>query len=402
MTKFKAAFTILSALLFLLMAPALPAGAQEPPVEPAPVLLPEQEVDKPLLDENGRPVCSTGTTDIQHDDPDNPGTLITTSFNRSTVCAATALVREIMPPVINGPYVESVPMVSRTVVKTVLTTVTTIDNTDPDNPETLTDYVESFELVTKSVPNYFAIQKAWEAYDSQTDSLDSIHAAWWEWTSTPPTEREGDPPPRPEPYQVCRGDYRTTDANGNIVVEADGAEGDYDADLALTGCTKHNYIAVPQHYNLPQGTTAPTHDAYTATKSVQTVDGAVITTTTATAPTTVMITRATDPATEIAACVSENAHLEAGKCASFFATQGQTLPAVFEPYTPVLYDTTDDAESAEETAYEEEVDAKWDAYFDAKDELAAKGDYLKCYYPFPDSQPDFYDCTVYQGTGSTP
>ena len=358
-------------------------------ISPAAAQLPDADVDDPYVDENGAPICQGEllpivlVPDTMEDpqnpgqqipvmeaDPDNPGqqriVMLETRPNRSELCSGGGYTT--MPPGINEPQ-KPTPMVERKV------PTAYVEATD-ETPASVT-------TTTQTVPDLFAINKAWEAYIAELNALEAAREAYVSYlndlenfikyendpsdaslpdTYTQPTERPTEPA-KPTPYEIHQ------------IIAVD--EGD---DVEQTYTYNSQYDETPDgNYGTSGGNTAPTSTStYTTTPSTKKVtilttdengddDTMEIDVETVTATTTpVMITRNTDlTAREIANQSCTNNCEKAGQ-------KDKAYPAIFKP------------DNWLENAHE---------FFAAYDDMVDKGqEFYTCEYMYPDSKPDEYSC----------
>ena len=322
-----ALITMAGALFFTLLL-ASPAAAQDADAD-ADNSLPDSDVADPWVDADGGPVCSDGVlplVEMQIDDPDDTNDpprkkTVQVRPNRSELCTVRTIPTgyTTMPPGINKPR-EPLPMVERSVV-------------------TFNETTQTWETTRQTVPDVFAINKAWEAYNKEVLARDATRKTHYDYVNpNPPSDyvKPPEPPEKPTPWQSC-GDT-TDDCNS------------YDS----------QYDETPDgDYGTSGGNTAPTStDTYsTGTDS----DGDVTATVT---PTTV--TRNTDlTAREQANKTCTNNCEKAGD-------KDVAYPAIFKPDNWL--------ENADE-------------FFEAYDVLDDGGQpFYTCEYMYPVSKPEEFTC----------
>ena len=299
--------------LFFTLLLASPAAAQD-----ADNSLPDSDVADPWVDADGGPVCSDGVlplVEMQIDDPDDtndpPGKItVQVRPNRSELCTVRTIPTgyTTMPPGINKPR-EPLPMVERSVV-------------------TFNETTQTWETTRQTVPDVFAVNKAWEAYNKEVLARDATRKTY---SMNPMTEK-------PTPWQSC-GDT-TDDCNS------------YDS----------QYDETPDgDYGTSGGNTAPTStDTYSTSPDS---DGEMTATVT---PTTV--TRNTDlTAREQANKTCTNNCEKAGD-------KGVAYQAIFKPDN-----------------WLENADEFFEAY-DVLDDGGNGTPFYTCEYMYPDSKPEEFTC----------
>ena len=348
-------------------------------VSPSAAQLPASDVTDPYVDENGAPICSGELLPIvlepvtepdpdnpgqqrtvTEPDPDNPGQRRTvtreTRPNRSELCSGG--VYTTMPPGIDEPQ-KPIPMVQRKV------PTAYVEATDT-TPATVT-------TTTQTVPDLFAINKAWEAYIAAINAREAAREAYENYQTykadptdeslpadyTQPTE----PPEKPTPYEI----HQTI-----AVDEGDDVEQSYTYNSSYDETPDENYVA-------SGGNTTPTSTStYSTSPSTKTVtvlgtdpDGTEVeeeievASVTATV-TPVMVTRNTD------LTAREEANKSCTNNCEKAGDKGVPYPAIFKPDNWL--------ENADE----------FFAAYDAMEEQNQP--FYTCEYMYPDSKPEEYSC----------
>ena len=170
--------------LILTMLLASPAAAQ---VADADNSLPDSDVADPWVSEDGGPVCSVDILPlvfVEIDDPDDTNDppqkiMKATRPNRSELCTVRSIPTgyTTMPPGINKPRAP-LPTVERSVV-------------------TFNETTQTWETTRQTVPDVFAVNKAWEEYNREVLARDAARKAYSDYV------KPADPPEKPTPWQSC-------------------------------------------------------------------------------------------------------------------------------------------------------------------------------------------------------
>ncbi len=310
--------------LFLAVLLISPAAAQE-----ADTGLPDSDVADPWVNAEGIPICSADIlplVSVEIVDPTDPQMQrkITVQIrpNRSELCKGSTnpLGYTTMPPGINEPQ-KPLPMVERSVV-------------------TYNETTDAWETTRQTVPDIFAVNKAWEAYNREVLARDAARKAYSDYVNPNPPDgyvKPTEPPEKPTPWQSCG--ETANDCNT------------YDSKYGEPG----------RDYSASGGNTAPTATSTYTTSTDSDGD------TTATV-TPVMVTRNTDlTAREQANKTCTNNCEKAGD-------KGMAYPAIFKP------------DNWMENAGE---------FFEAYDQLDDGGNgspFYTCEYMYPDHKPDEFTC----------
>ena len=208
--------------LFLAMLLISPAAAQD-----ADTGLPDSDVADPWVDADGSPICSVDILPlvaVEIDDPtdtNDPPRKITvqTRPNRSELCKVRAIPigYSTMPPGINEPQ-KPLPMVERSVA-------------------TYNETTDAWETTRQTVPDIFAVNKAWEAYNKEVLARDAARRTYVDYVNPNPPEdyvKPAEPPEKPTSWQSCG---ETTNDCNTYDSKYDETPGDYSTSAVVTAPT---------------------------------------------------------------------------------------------------------------------------------------------------------------------